>query len=492
MATTTIIPLHITKGRSAAAVLSDTADYMKNPEKTNGGEWVTAYECDPLTAAQEFAFARSQYAASTGRRQGANEVVGYHLRQSFAPGECNAATANKIGYDMATSLTKGKFSFMVCTHVDKEHIHSHILLSAVSLDCSRKFRNFKGSAFALRKISDLLCLENGLSVIENPKNSRGSYANWLGKKPPTAREQLCSLIDEKLIVGQDMGALLVALKRAGCEVKIGKHTAVKLPGGKKFLRFDTIGGDYSEDALRERLSGKRDVAPRVRVDDGAERKAAEYEAKLKTQNRPNILIDIQAKIRAGAGGAYQQWMMIFNLKQAARTLIFLQENGIDTYDDLRHKSRAASDAYHERSGRITEIEKQQKEISELQKQIGTYSKTREVYAKYRAIKNPKWQQDFYEANRADITLHKAAKKYFDEQGFKGKLPPIASLKQEWATLDSERKSLFRGYKELREKYLTLCTAESNARHMLGITDEGKYIGRAEPSRTQKSYDRDAR
>jgi cell division protein FtsB len=465
---------------------------MKNPDKTNGGEWVSAYECDPLTAAQEFAFARSQYAATTGRRQGASEVVGYHLRQSFAPGECDAATANRIGYGMAMSLTKGKFAFLVCTHVDKEHIHSHVLVSAVSLDCSRKFRNFKGSAFALRKISDLLCLENGLSVIENPKNSRGSYADWLGKKPPTAREQLCDLIDANLIVGQDMGALLVALKRAGCEIKIGKHTAVKLSGGKKFLRFDTIGGDYSEDALRERLSGKRNVAPRVKVDDDVERKAAEYEAKLKMQNRPNILIDIQAKIREGAGGAYQQWMMIFNLKQAARTLIFLQENGIDSYDDLRQKSRAASGEYNERSDRITVIEKQQKEISELQKQIGTYGKNRAAYTEYIKIKNPKKKTEFYEDNRAAIELCRAAKKYFDSLNLGGKLPPIASLKQEWATLDSERNSLFRGYKELREKYLTLCTAESNARHMLGITDDGRYVGRAEPLRTQKSHDYGAR
>ena len=296
------------------------------------------------------------------------------------------------------------------------------------------------------------------------------------------------MIDEKLIVGQDFGALLVALKRAGCEVKIGKHTAVKLPGGKKFLRFDTIGGDYSEEALRERLSGKRNVAPRVKVDDNVGRKSAEYAAQLKTQNKPNILIDIQAKIRDGAGGAYQQWMLIFNLKQAARTLIFLQENGIDSYEDLKARADTASHEFHERSGRITEIEKQQKEISELQKQIGTYGKNRTVYKKYIEIKNPKKKTEFYESNRAAIELCRAAKKHFDSLNLGGRLPPIASLKQEWATLDSERKCLFRGYRELREKYLTLCTAESNAQHMLGITDDGQYVGREQPLRTKKSYD----
>jgi hypothetical protein len=307
MATTTIIPLHATKGRTAAAVLSDTADYMKNAEKTNREEWITAYECDPLTVAQEFAFSRSQYAAATGRRQGANEVVGYHLRQSFAPGETDAATANRIGYEMAMSLTKGKFAYMVCTHTDKNHIHNHILLSAVNLDCSRKFRNFKNSAFALRKISDLLCVQNGLSIIENPKDSRGSYADWLGKKPPTAKEQLCELIDEKLIVGQDMGALLVALKKAGCEVKIGKHTAIKIPGGKKFQRFDTIGGDYTEDALRERLNGKREVTPRAKVTEPP-----------KSVYIPKLLIDIEAKIQQGYGEGFVNYAKIQNSKKPLR------------------------------------------------------------------------------------------------------------------------------------------------------------------------------
>ena len=485
MATTTIIPLHITKGRSAAAVLSDTADYMKNPEKTHGGEWVTAYECDPLTAAQEFAFARTQYAATTGRRQGANEVVGYHLRQSFAPGECDAATANRIGYDMAMSLTKGKFAYMVCTHVDKEHIHSHILLSAVSLDCSRKFRNFKGSAFALRKISDLLCLENGLSVIENPKPSRGSYADWLGKKPPTAREQLCDLIDANLIVGQQFSDFLVKLKRAGCEVKLGKHTAVKLPGGKKFLRFDTIGGDYSEDALRERLMGKREVTPRVKVDDDAERKAAEYLAEANKSHAPSLMIDIQAKIREGKGAGYEQWAKIFNVKQAAKTVLWLQENGIDTYDDLKARAASASGEHRRLAQEIRDLDAKQKDISDLQKQIGTYGKTRAVYEKYRASG---WDRDFFEANRADITLHRAAKKFFDSQNLKGKLPPIASLKQEWATLESEKKLLYRDYHALTPRYKELQTALMNADNIL----RGNPIQVQERQPPKKSYDRDAR
>jgi hypothetical protein len=191
MATTTIIPLHAGKGGTVAAALGRTIGYVENPEKTGFGEWVTAYECDPLTADAEFLFSKRQYAAITGRDQGKSDVIAYHLRQSFKPNEIDPATANRIGYELAMSLTKGKHAFVCCTHCDKFHIHSHIVVNSTSLDCTKKFRNFKGSSFAIRRISDRLCLENGLSIIEKPKPSRGSYKDWLGaNKPLGVREQL--------------------------------------------------------------------------------------------------------------------------------------------------------------------------------------------------------------------------------------------------------------------------------------------------------------
>ena len=160
---------------------------------------VTAYQCNPSIADQEFLFSKRQYATITGRERKDNDVIAYHLRQSFKPGEITPELANKIGYDLAMSLTKGKHAFIVCTHVDKHHIHSHIVFNSTALDCTRKFRNFLGSSFAVRKISDMLCLENGLSVIAEPKPSRGSYGTWLGEdKLPTVRGQLEGLIDTAL------------------------------------------------------------------------------------------------------------------------------------------------------------------------------------------------------------------------------------------------------------------------------------------------------
>ena len=237
MATTRLMPLHSGKGRSVAAALGRTTDYVKNPEKTDGGEWVTAYECNPGIVDREFLFSKRRYAALTGRETRERDVIAYHLRQSFKPGEIGPAQANKIGYDLAMSLTKGRHAFIVCTHVDKSHIHSHIIFNSTSLDCTRKFKNFWGSSFAVRRISDTLCLENGVSVIENPKPSRGCYGTWLGdKKALTVRGKLKQFIDAALTSGiNDFDGFLTAMRVAGVEVKCGKPLALKIPDGKRFV-----------------------------------------------------------------------------------------------------------------------------------------------------------------------------------------------------------------------------------------------------------------
>jgi hypothetical protein len=199
--------------------------------------------------------------------------------------------------------------------------------------------------------------------------------------------------------------------------------------------------------------------------------------------------EVQAKIREGKGEGYRQWAAVFNLKQMAKTLIWLQENGIDSYDDLKQKAAAASQAFRAANERLKTIETRQKSIAELQKQIGVYGKTRSTYVAY--IKSGK-DPAFCEANRADVVLCEAAKKFFDAQGFKTKLPSINSLKQEWATLEAERKSLYSGYRERKENYAALTTARANAERILGITPDRQI---REPERTvtpKKSHDCGAR
>ena len=467
MATTRLMPLHSGKGRTVAEALGRVTDYVENPEKTNGGDLVTAYQCNPSIADQEFLFSKRQYAAITGRERKDNDVIAYHLRQSFKPGEITPEQANKIGYDLAMSLTKGRHAFIVCTHVDKHHIHSHIVFNSTALDCTRKFRNFWRSSFAIRKISDMLCLENGLSVIAEPKPSRGSYGTWLGEdKPPTVRGQLEQIIDTALGHGcKDFDSFLTAMKGLGAEVKRGKHLAFKIPSGKRFVRCDSLGDDYTEAAIMERISGKRIVAPR---------------AKAAARSKPNLLIDIQAKMQQANSPGFERWAKIFNLKEMAKTVIYLQEKGLTDFGELEKACDAAAQKFNDLGDQMKAAEQRMKDISELQRHIGTYSKNREVYAQYRKLTGRK-QAKFYEQHTSEIEGCQAAKRYFNSLGLK-KLPSMQSLKQEYAMLQAENKQRYPEYKQAKAKMIELLTAKNNVERILGVTGKEKNRDRQQEAR----------
>lgn len=467
MATTRLMPLHSGMGRTVAEALGRVTAYVENPEKTNGGDLVTAYQCNPSIADQEFLFSKRQYAAITGRERKDNDVIAYHMRQSFKPGEITPELANKIGYDLAMSLTKGKHAFIVCTHVDKHHIHSHIVFNSTAIDCTRKFRNFWRSSFAIRKISDMLCLENGLSVFSEPKPSRGSYGTWLGEdKAPTIRGQLEVLIDTALGQGcKDFDSFLAAMKAAGVEVKQGKHLAFKISNGKRFLRCDSLGVDYSETAIMERISGKRIVTPR---------------AKAAVKSKPNLLIDIQSKMQQANSPGFERWAKIFNLKEMAKTVMYLQENNLTDLGELEKACDAAVQNFNDLADRTKAASARMKDISELQKHIGAYGKTWEIYAQYRKLTGRK-REKFYEQHSSEITACQAAKQYFDSLGLK-KLPPMQSLKQEYAMLKVENKKRYPEYKQAREKMLELLTAKNNVERILGVTETEKNRDRQQGAR----------
>jgi len=468
MATTWLKNLRIGKKQKRASVIANIIDYVKNPQKTDGGKLITSYACDSRFADEEFLLAKREYEHITGRSQGKREVIAYHIRQSFKPGEVDAETANKIGHELAMSFTKGKHAFIVATHIDRKHVHNHIIFNSTTISCDRKFNNFKHSSKAIRRISDLLCLENGLSIIENPKPSKGrNYTEVMGNKEPTWQEKLRWKIDEVLPACSTFEDFLAAMKAAGYAVNDKrKHISLIAPGQKQPTRLNTLKGDHTETAIRERLAGVRIVTSgaggrlpdvqKVHPGDGGT-----------DHKRVSLLIDIQANIRAGKGEGYERWARIFNIKEAAKTLLFLQENGIDSYDDLLQKAASASRDFSALSQKIKDADKRLAEISELQKQIGTYSKTRSTYAKYKASG---WDKDFYESQRTDITLHRAAKKHFDRLGLK-KLPTIALLKQEYAALAAEKKKLYSGYRAAKDNMRELVVAKDNATKILGITPE---------------------
>lgn len=202
-ATTRLITHHISKGETVAQSLKDRFDYGQNPEKTQGGELISAYECDHRTADAEFLLAKAKYKAVTGREQRRDaDVLCYQIRQSFRPGEITPEEANRVGYETAMRWTKGKHAFFVATHTDRQHIHNHIYYNSTTLDYTGKFRDFFRSAAALRRLSDRVCLEHDLSVIQNPKlHSKGRflhYGQWIGERPPSAQQRVRLAIVEAL------------------------------------------------------------------------------------------------------------------------------------------------------------------------------------------------------------------------------------------------------------------------------------------------------
>lgn len=462
MATTWMKALHRSGG--IAAALGRSVDYIGNPDKTDDGELIDGYECDPFTAQSEFLLSKKIYGQKTGRDQGKHDVIAYHIRMSFKPSEVTALQALELGKELAMRWTKGRHQFIVAAHTNTNNPHAHIIFNSVNLDCTHKFEDFKRSAIALRRVSDQICLEHGLSVIEKPGLSKGfNRAEYLGgERAPTIRDRLRDAIDDALSGCKTFEDFIAAMKTVGCEVRRGKHLAFKIPEGKRFIRCGSLGDDYTEEALRERLAGRWVVTPKAN--------AAKY---ITAQNKPSLLVDIQEKMQQGKGEGYRHWATRFNLKEMSKTLIFLQENGIASYDDLALQSSTATADFNGRLEKIKAAETRLADISELQKQIGIYGKTREAYQRYKASG---WSEDFYEAHRADITLHKAAKQYFDSLGLK-KLPPMQSLRQEYAMLLAEKKKLYAGYQEMKEKSRALLTAKRNAEQILGIVPETKNHGK---------------
>ena len=459
MATTRIIPLHTGKGRTVGKAISDIIDYVKNPEKTDHGRLITSYQCDSRVADAQFLLDKQTYAARTGRVRGKDDVIAYHLRQSFVPGEITPEEANRLGVELARRFTKGKHAFIVCTHTDKAHVHNHIIWNSTTLECDRKFRNFWGSTRAVHRLSDTICIENGYSIVENPKRHGKSYNKWLGdKKKPSHRERICAAIDDALAQKPDsFEALLELLRQAGYEVKDKKVPSLLGGEQKKSIRMDTLGDGYTPADLRTVIAGEKAHTPR--------KNAA---VPVKPEKRSgNLLVDIQAKLRAGKGAGYARWATLFNLKQMAQTVAYLQDHELLDYAILSEKAAAASAHFNELSARIKAAETRMAEIAVLREHIVGYAKTRDTYVAYRKAG---YSKKFLAEHESEVTIHKAAKNYFDGLGLK-KLPTIKALNTEYAELLAEKKAAYADYRKAREKMKELLTAKANIDRILELDKE---------------------
>ena len=423
MATTRIISMHINKGKTIAQCLKARVDYVKNPDKTEQGELISSYACAPETADQEFLLCRNAYIANTGRHI-RNEVIAYQVRQSFKPGEVTPEEANKIGYELASELLGGEFAFIVATHVDKRHVHNHLVFCAYSLDCTHKFKDVLRSGAVVAELSDKLCKEHRLSVIEHPQGKTVSYDKWLADQANLSQRGMLRMIIDCALKLQPDGfdALMQLLEEVGCRIKRGAHVSVKLPDGKRFIRLDSLGDEYTEDALQRTLSGEHVHIPHV--------PRSHY-------TRPQIamLIDIETKMREGKGCGYQVWAERHNIEAISKSVIYLKEHDIDSYDELMNRISSATQRRNEISTRMRSTQSHMKELGVQKTAILNYRRTKEIYTQYQ---ESGWSQDFYLAHKEEIDKHKSAQEVYAKAD--GKLPTLAGISAEYTKFLEQKRA----------------------------------------------------
>ena len=335
-------------------------------------------------------------------------------------------------------------AFIVATHTDREHIHNHIIYNSTALDSTRKFRDFLLSGLAVQRLSDLICLEHQLSVIEiKPYRERQKRTLYPPKE--SNRDKLCSVIDGILLNEKplDFEIFLQKLEQEGYEVKRGKHTSVKGARQKRFIRFRTLGAGYSEDEIKAVIAGEAEHRP--------------HQKQPPKEQSFHLLVDIQAKLSEGKGEGYARWAKRYNLKEMSKTLIFLQENKISSIEEMQERVNAATAQYHELGDSIKAAEQRMAEIAVLRAHIVNYARTRPVYDAYRKAG---YSKKFLEEHREQITLHKAAKAAFDEASLK-KLPKVKELDTEYSALLSQKKAAYPKYRKARDEMQELKKAQKN-------------------------------
>ena len=327
MAATRIMSIHINKGKTARQCIGERLDYIMNPKKTDGGILVSTYACSPETAADEFMLFRQEYQQNTGRTQ-ENEVIGYHVRQAFKPEEITPEVANEIGNELASRMTDNHFAYVVATHIDKHHIHNHIIICSTDLNGQHKYRDVKQSAKDLAQISDSLCREHSLSVIQNPQDKTITYDKWQGNQRRfTHRDELRMIIDTALRMQPDgFDALMQLLEDAGCRIKRGAHISIKPPEGERYIRLDTLGEEYKEATLRRSLTGDHVHIPKIPRGDF-------------TGSQIKRLIDIEEKLRAGKGKGYQIWAERNNIDAKAQMI----ERASDRFAGRSERANSGTD-----------------------------------------------------------------------------------------------------------------------------------------------------
>ena len=469
MATTRIMPMHMNKGKTLLQSLSDRTEYAMNPDKTDGGLLISSYECDQDSVEVDFLLAKEQYRAITGREpKKGKDVIAYQLRQSFYPGEITPEEANRMGYDLAMQFTGGQHQFIVAKHIDKAHVHNHIIFNSTTLDCTHKFNNFLGSSDTVRDMSDRMCLEKGYSIITEPEKKGKAYAEWNAEKKGNSwKAKLKKTVEEILPGCRDFEDFLRQMQESGYEVKRGKYISLRAPGQKRFTRLKTLGDEYAEDAIRVRLAGTKSEKSKSAATPGKAKPMRQ------TDREVDFLIDIEKKMAEGKGEGYKQWAKKHNLQQTAKAFCILREEDIHSAEEMDARVDAAATDFELASDQLKATEAEIRELKELKKHIIDYGRTRDVYAEYRKRDKP---DDFFEAHRAEIQIHLAAKNAFEAYKPK-KIPKLKALNTRLDELFAQQKTQYERYREARENMQKWQAIQQNIDRILDRgTEKEKHRG----------------
>ena len=418
----------VTKIKPIKSTLSKALDYIQNPDKTDEKVLVSSFGCSYETADIEFGFTLSQ-----ALEKGNN--LAHHLIQAFEPGEMDYEKAHEIGRQLADAVTKGQHEYVLTTHIDKGHIHNHIIFCAVNFVDHHKYNSNKRSYYGIRNMSDKLCRVNGLSVVVPNKGSKGKhYAEYQAEKTGTSyKGKLKIAVDTLIPQVSSFEELLSRLQAAGYEIKTGKYISCRAPGQERFTRLKTLGADYTEEAIKERIEGKRTRTAKI--------------PKQAEQRGVSLLIDIENSIKAQESRGYEQWAKIHNLKQAAKTMNFLSEHKIEQYADLTAKIAEVTAASEQAADSLKEVEKRLSDMAVLIKNVITYQKTKPVYEAYKKAKD---KGKYKAAHESDIILFETAARAIKAAGI-SKLPSVPALQSEYTKLQEQKEALYADYGKLKKQ-----------------------------------------
>ena len=420
--------------------MSKAIAYILNPEKTDEKLLVSSYGCASETAAREFEWTRK-----IAEQKGMNPVriIARHVIQSFEIGEVTPELAHEIGKQFADEILGGKYEYVLTTHIDKDHVHNHLIFNAVDFVDYHAYKSYKRIYYDMREVSDRLCKENGLSVIPPSQNKGMGYKEYTEAKRGTSwKQKLKQTIDRLVITAKDYDDFLRLMQEAGYEIKPGKYISFRSEGQERFTRSKTIGENYTEERIKERIAGR---TPRR-----SQRQA--------TPKGISLIGDIQERIRLIDSKGYEHKAKLTILKEAARTLNYLTENNLLQYADLEKKVEDVHSSYDRTGKELKGVEARLREVQPLIKNISNYQRLKPVYDAFQKAKD---KPGFKAKHEAELVIFEAARSTLLAMQGDEKLPSLKALQAEQAQLFEEQERLYAERNRLKKEVKQIETVKSN-------------------------------